>query len=103
MKNGQEPHFTTDLKKKADRIGLSYSFFHLDLVDLNPEELVFEIIIARKLVSIFYVFAFWGFGENSCFPTGQGLQSTPQFTVLCIQWNNDIIEVTFSSPLWSIL
>lgn len=61
----------------------SYRLFHLDLVYFDPEELVFKVIIARKLVSVLYVFAFWDFGEYTCFSAGEWLQSPAQLTVLC--------------------
>lgn len=48
-----------------------YRFFHLDLVDFNPEEFVFEIIITRELVSILHVFTLWDFGKDTRLPTGQ--------------------------------
>lgn len=53
-----------------------YRFFHLDLVDFDPEQLVFKVIVARKLVSIFHVFALWSFGEHACFPTSERLESS---------------------------
>lgn len=48
-----------------------YRFFHLNLINLDPEELVFEVIIARKFVPILHIFAFWDFGEDACFSTGK--------------------------------
>ena len=50
---------------------VSYRFFHLDLVYFDPEELVSEVIIARKLVPILHIFAFWDFGDDTCFPTSK--------------------------------
>lgn len=46
-----------------------YRLLHLDLVDFYPEELVFEVVIARKLVPVLHIFAFWDFGEDACFST----------------------------------
>lgn len=66
-----------------DRCARQYRFFHLDLVDFNPEEFVFEVIITWELVSIFYIFTLWDFGKDTRFPAGQRLQSPPQLTVLC--------------------
>ena len=68
-----------------------YRFFHLDLVDFDPEELVFEVIVARKLVPVLHVFAFGDFGENTCFSTGEGLQSPTQFTILCKPTGTQIV------------
>ena len=48
-----------------------YRFFHLDLVDLDPEELMFEVIVAGELVAVLHVFALGEFGEDSSLPTGQ--------------------------------
>lgn len=70
-------------QQSNDRYARQYRFFHLDLVDFNPEEFVFEIIITRELISILHVFTLWGFGKDTCLPAGQWLQSPPQLTVLC--------------------
>lgn len=59
-----------------------HRFFHLDLVDLDPEKLVFEVVVAGKLVSILHVFALWDFSEYACFPTSERLESPTQFAVL---------------------
>lgn len=67
---------------EAVRLSCTYRFFHLDLIDFNSKELVLEIVVAEKLVSIFHVFALGGFGENSCLAARQGLECPPQFTVL---------------------
>ena len=45
----------------------SYRFFHLDLVDLDPEEFVFEVVVARELVSVLDVFALRDLGEDPGF------------------------------------
>lgn len=60
-----------------------YRLFHLNLVYFDPEQLVFEVIVAGKLVPIFHVFAFGEFGEHSCFSTCKRLQCPTQFAVLC--------------------
>lgn len=48
-----------------------YRLFHLDLVDLDPEELVFEVIIAGELVTVLHVFALGRFGEHTGLSTCQ--------------------------------
>lgn len=48
-----------------------YRFFHLDLVYFDPEELVFEVVVAGELVPVLYIFAFWDFGKDSCFSTSE--------------------------------
>lgn len=63
--------------------GRLYRFFHLDLVDFDAEKLVFEVVVAGKLVSIFYVLALWNFSEHACLPTGERLESPAQLAVLC--------------------
>ena len=45
----------------------SYRFFHLDLVDLDPEEFVFEVVVARELVSVLDVFALRDLGDDPGF------------------------------------
>lgn len=47
-----------------------YRFLHLDLIDLYPEELVSEVIIACKFITIFHIFAFGAFSQYSSFATG---------------------------------
>lgn len=61
----------------------AHRFFHLDLVDFDPEELVFEVIVARELVPVLHVFAFGDLVEDARFPASQRLQSPAQFAVLC--------------------
>ncbi len=70
-------------QQSHDRCAGQYRFFHLDLVDFNPEKFVFEIIITKNFVSILHFFTLWDFGKNTGLPTGQRLQSPPQLTVLC--------------------
>lgn len=61
----------------------AYRFFHLDLVDLYSEELMSEVIVTREFVAILHIFALWDFGQDSGLSTSQGLQGSPQLTVLC--------------------
>lgn len=60
-----------------------YRFFHLDLVDLDPEEFVFEVIVTRELVSVLHVFALGDFVDDARLATCQRLQGPPQLAVLC--------------------
>lgn len=60
-----------------------YRFFHLDLVDLDAEQFVFEIIVEIEAVSILHVFPSRILVEDACFPAGQGLQRTPELPLLC--------------------
>lgn len=61
-----------------------YRFLHLDLVDLDPEQFVFKIVIEIEAVSILHVFPSRVLVEYTCFSTGQGLQCTPELTLLCV-------------------
>lgn len=60
----------------------TYSFLHLDLIDLYSEQLVFEVSIENELISIFHLLSFGTFNQHPCFPTGQRLQRSSQLTVL---------------------
>lgn len=59
-----------------------YRFFHLNLVDLYPEELMSEIIITCELITVFHIFAFGAFSQDSGFATSQRLKCPPQLSVL---------------------
>lgn len=48
-----------------------YRFLHLDLVDLDAEQFVFEIIVEIETVSILHVFPSRILVEDSCFSAGQ--------------------------------
>lgn len=61
-----------------------YRFLHLDLVDLDPEQFVFKIIIEIETVSILHFFPSRVLVEYACFSAGQGLQRTPELTLLCV-------------------
>lgn len=70
-----------ELKKKCASI--FYRFLHLDLVDLDAEELVFKVIVEIEAVAILHIFPSRVLVEHTCFSTGQGLQGTPELSVLC--------------------
>lgn len=60
-----------------------YRFLHLDLIDLDAEQLVFKIIVEIKTISILHVFPTRILVEDACFSTGQGLQCTSELSFLC--------------------
>lgn len=60
----------------------TYSFLHLDLVDLYPKQLMLELAIEDEPVPIFHLFSFRAFNQNTRSATGQGLQRPSQLTVL---------------------
>ena len=45
----------------------TYSFFHLYLVNFNPTQLVFELIIELKLVPVLHIFALSNKTQNIFF------------------------------------
>lgn len=63
-------------KKETDR------FFHLDLIDFDPEELGFELLIEGKLVIQFHLLSFRWLVQDACFATRKWLQRTTQFWFL---------------------
>lgn len=69
-----------------------YRFLHLDLVDLNAEQFVFEIIVEIETVSILHVFSPRVLVEDSCFSAGQWLQSTPELSLLCTGESDNVIQ-----------
>lgn len=70
------------LKQREDTATDTNRLFHLDLVNFDPEEFVFEVVVAWKLVAVLHVFTFWDLGEHTSFPAGERLQSAPQLVVL---------------------
>lgn len=60
----------------------SYSFLHLDLVDLYTEQFVFKIIVEIETVSVFHVFPSRVLVEDACFSAGQRLQRAPELFLL---------------------
>lgn len=59
-----------------------YRFLHLNLVDLDAEQFVFEIIVEIETVSVLHIFPSRVLVEDPCFSTRQGLQRTPQLSLL---------------------
>lgn len=60
-----------------------YRFLHLDLIDLDAEQLVFKIIVEIEPVSVLNIFPTGVLVEDAGFSAGQGLQRTPELSVLC--------------------
>lgn len=74
------------IRKHANKNNFNtYCFFHLYLVNLDSKQSMLEITIKNEFVFIFYILALWIFNQYSCFTTGQRLQGSSQFTVLCKQ------------------
>ena len=69
--------------RKKDICECFYRLLHLDLVDLDAEQLVFKIIVGIKAVSVLHVFPSGVLVKDSCFPAGQGLQRTLELSLLC--------------------
>ncbi len=63
--------------KKEEMWWSFYRFLHLDLVDLDAEQFVFEVIVEIETVSILHIFSSRVLVEDTCLPAGQGLQRTP--------------------------
>lgn len=76
-------------EKRADICNLFYRLLHLNLVDLDAEQFVLKIVIEIETVSILHVFPSRVLIEDACFATGQGLQRTPELTLLCAGKQND--------------
>lgn len=64
-----------------------YRFLHLDLIDLNAEQLVLKFIVEIKPVFVLNIFATGVLVEDAGFSTGQGLQRTPELSILCKGWD----------------
>lgn len=60
-----------------------YRFLHLDLIDLDAEQLVLKFIVEIEPVSILNIFPTGVLVEDAGFSAGQGLQRTPELSVLC--------------------
>lgn len=73
-----------------------YRFFHLNLIDLDAKELVFEVVVEIETVSILHIFPSRILVKDTCFPTGQGLQGTPELTLLCAGSERMIVTITLS-------
>lgn len=61
-----------------------YRFFHLDLIDLDAEQLVLKFIVEIEPVSVLHIFATRVLVEDAGFSTCQRLQRTPELPVLCM-------------------
>lgn len=59
-----------------------YRFFHLDLIDLDAEQLVLKFVVEIESISVLHVFATRVLVEDTGFSAGQGLQRTPELSVL---------------------
>lgn len=73
-----------------------YRFFHLNLIDLDAKQLVFKIVVEIETVSILHIFPSRILVKDTCFPTGQGLQGTPELTLLCVGTERIIVTITLS-------
>lgn len=62
--------------------GYTYGFLHLDLIDLDPKQLVLELSIEDESVSIFDLPPSGTFDQHARPPAGQGLQRPPQLAAL---------------------
>lgn len=60
-----------------------YRFLHLDLIDLDAEQLVLKLIVEIEPVSVLNIFPTGVLIEYAGFSAGQGLQRTPELSVLC--------------------
>ena len=68
-----------------------YRFFHLDLVDLDAEQLVFKISVEIETVSILHVFPSRVLVEDARFSAGEGLKCSPELSLLCAGQKRKII------------
>lgn len=46
-----------------------YRLFHLDLINFDAEQPVFEFVIAGELITVLHIFAFGDFGQDTRFAT----------------------------------
>lgn len=69
--------FATELK--------SYRFLHLDLVDLNPKELIRKFIVELELVIVFDLAPLRDLGDDAGLAAGQRLERAAQLAVLKIK------------------
>lgn len=60
-----------------------YRLLHLDLIDLDAEQFVFEVIVEIESVSVLHVFASGVLVEDSSLSTGEGLQRAIELSLLC--------------------
>ena len=60
-----------------------YRLFHLDLVDLDAEQLVFEVLVEVEAVSVLHVFPPGVLVEDTGLSTCQRLERTLQLPLLC--------------------
>lgn len=56
-----------------DAMSQAYRLFHLNLVDLNPEEFVRKLIVELELVVSLHFASFGNLGEHTSFAAGQRL------------------------------
>lgn len=63
-------------------VSIAYRLFHLNLVDLNPEEFVRKLVVELKLVVSLHFASFGNLGEHTSFAAGQRLKRAAHFTVL---------------------
>lgn len=70
-------------KKKKESCCCFYRFLHLDLIDLDAEQFVFEVVVEIESVSVLHVFASGILVEDSCLSTGEGLQRAIELSLLC--------------------
>lgn len=73
-----------------------YRFFHLNLIDLDAKQLVFKIVVEIETVSILHIFPSRILVKDTCFPTSQGLQGTPELSLLCAGSERIIVTITLS-------
>lgn len=73
-----------------------YRFFHLNLIDLDAKQLVFKIVVEIETVSVLHIFPSRILVKDTCFPTGQGLQRTPELSLLCAGSERMVVTITLS-------
>lgn len=60
----------------------SHRLFHLNLVDFDAEEFVFEVAVEVEAISVLHVFPSWNFIEYASFPAGQRLKRALELFIL---------------------
>lgn len=78
-----KPWLRKSVRTKEEMRSYFYRFLHLNLVDLDAEQFVFEIVVEIETVSILHIFPSRVLVEDPCFSAGQRLQRTPELSLLC--------------------
>lgn len=79
-----------------------YCFFHLDLINLDAKQLVFEVVVEIEAVSVLHVLPPGVLVKDAGLSAGQGLQGSSEFSLLCAAFRQNA-GYTTERPATTIL